>query len=177
MHLATRRVIQSIRLAPHLATLTSTPTSTPTKTCFQNSHFSIPKSSFHSSALNLNSKDFYSVLGVSRSASAKDIKKAYYELAKKYHPDTNKGDKNAQKKFQEVSEAYECLSDESRRKQYDAFGGAAGAGAGAAGGHPFGGFGSDPGAGGFGGAWNFKSNIDPEELFRTIFGEQVIVIH
>ena len=49
---------------------------------------------------------------MSKDASVKDIKKSYYQLAKKYHPDTNKGDSNAQKKFQEVSEAYECLSDD-----------------------------------------------------------------
>jgi DnaJ homolog subfamily A member 3 len=52
-------------------------------------------------------KDYYEVLGVSKNASAKDIKKSYYQLAKKYHPDTNKDDPNASKKFQEVSEAYE----------------------------------------------------------------------
>lgn len=54
-----------------------------------------------------NKKDFYKILGVPRNASKKDIKKAYYELAKKFHPDTNKGDPSANKKFQEVSEAYE----------------------------------------------------------------------
>ena len=104
---------------------------------------------------------------MSKDASVKDIKKSYYQLAKKYHPDTNKGDSNAQKKFQEVSEAYECLSDDNKRKQYDTFGSE---GPGAAGGGPFGGAGF-PGAGSTGG-WNFKSNIDPEELFRTIFGDQ-----
>jgi len=52
-------------------------------------------------------RDYYEVLGVARGASGKDIKKAYYQLAKKYHPDTNKNDPNAAKKFQEVSEAYE----------------------------------------------------------------------
>ena len=66
-------------------------------------------------------KDYYKTLGVSPEATQKEIKKAYYQLAKKYHPDTNKGDNSAQKKFQDVSEAYECLSDESKRKQYDAF--------------------------------------------------------
>jgi DnaJ-class molecular chaperone len=83
---------------------------------------------------------------VPKSASGKDIKKAYYELAKKFHPDTNKGDKEAQKKFQEVSEAYECLSDDNKRKQYDAFGHA---GDNAGGGNPFEGFNT-------GGAWNFR---------------------
>ena len=72
-------------------------------------------------AVPLSSKDYYKILGVSTDAKAKDIKKAYYQLAKKFHPDTNKGDKEAQRKFQEVSEAYECLSDENKRKQYDAF--------------------------------------------------------
>lgn len=52
-------------------------------------------------------KDYYEILGVSKNAAAKDIKKSYYQLAKKYHPDTNKDDPNAGKKFQEVSEAYE----------------------------------------------------------------------
>jgi DnaJ homolog subfamily A member 3 len=52
-------------------------------------------------------QDYYQILGVSKNASVKDIKKAYYQLAKKYHPDTNKDDPNASKKFQEVSEAYE----------------------------------------------------------------------
>ena len=60
--------------------------------------------------------DFFTA-GVEKNATAKEIKKAYYQLAKKCHPDTNKGDKEAQKKFQEVSEAYECLSDDNKRKQ------------------------------------------------------------
>lgn len=63
--------------------------------------------SIHTSNHLDNKKDFYNILGVSKNASQKDIKKAYYELAKKYHPDTNKGDPSANKKFQEVSEAYE----------------------------------------------------------------------
>lgn len=123
----------------------------------QNSHFK----HFNTSASHL-AKDYYQLLGVSRDSTSKDIKKAYYQLAKKYHPDTNKGDKEAQKKFQEVSEAYECLSDDSRRKQYDAFGHAGSGGGGGA--NPFDGF--------AGGAWNFRSSIDPEELFRTIFGDK-----
>ena len=123
---------------------------------------------FRTSSISFASKDFYEVLGVSRDSSAKDIKKAYYQLAKKYHPDTNKGDKEAQKKFQEVSEAYECLSDDNKRKQYDAFGSTGSGHGGMGGGDPFGG--GFPGAGA--GGWNFKSSIDPEELFRTIFGDK-----
>lgn len=103
-------------------------------------------------------KDYYKTLGVNPEADHKEIKKAYYQLAKKYHPDTNKGDKKAQKKFQEVSEAYECLSDETKRKQYDAFGSSGGGG-------------GDPFGGGFGNAWNFQSSMNAEDLFRTIFGD------
>lgn len=61
----------------------------------------------HTSGYLQNKKDFYKTLDVPKNASQKDIKKAYYQLAKKYHPDTNKGDPNANKRFQEVSEAYE----------------------------------------------------------------------
>lgn len=61
----------------------------------------------HTTASVLKKSDYYEVLGLSRNCSAKDIKKSYFELAKKYHPDTNKNDPNAVKKFQEVSEAYE----------------------------------------------------------------------
>lgn len=108
-------------------------------------------------------KNYYDILGVSKSASGKEIKAAYYKLAKKYHPDTNK-DKNAQKKFQEVSEAYEILSDKNHRQQYDSFGTTD-----AAFGSQTGPSGPHPGAGaGFGG---FEASIDPEELFRSIFGD------
>ncbi|CAL0310300.1 unnamed protein product [Lupinus luteus] len=67
-------------------------------------------------------KDFYDVLGVSKNSSASEIKKAYYGLAKKLHPDTNKNDPEAEKKFQEVSLAYEVLKDEEKRQQYDQVG-------------------------------------------------------
>ncbi|XP_055686456.1 protein tumorous imaginal discs, mitochondrial-like isoform X1 [Lutzomyia longipalpis] len=107
--------------------------------------------------------NYYDILGVSKGATAKEIKKAYYDLAKKYHPDTNKDDPNASKKFQEVSEAYEVLSDETKRREYDTFGqtseqmGRAG--------------GAAHGPQGFSQHWQFRSTIDPEELFRKIFGE------
>ena len=86
-------------------------------------------------------KDYYDVLGVSRNADDKEIKKAYRKLAKLYHPDTNPGNKAAEEKFKEVNEAYSVLSDPKKRKMYDQFGSAAfdgsmgqGAGAGQAGG-------------------------------------------
>lgn len=68
------------------------------------------------------SKDYYKILGVNKSASADEIKKAYRKLAMKYHPDRNKGNKEAEAKFKEVSEAYAVLSDQEKRKQYDMFG-------------------------------------------------------
>ncbi|KAJ6948507.1 hypothetical protein NC651_002748 [Populus alba x Populus x berolinensis] len=68
------------------------------------------------------SRDYYDVLGVSKNASASDIKKAYYGLAKKLHPDTKKDDPEAEKKFQEVSKAYEVLKDDQKRGQYDQLG-------------------------------------------------------
>jgi curved DNA-binding protein len=67
-------------------------------------------------------KDYYAVLGVSRTAETDDIKKAFRKLARKYHPDVNPGDKAAEAKFKEVSEAYEVLSDPDKRQKYDQFG-------------------------------------------------------
>nr|UUA79766.1 DnaJ subfamily a member 3-like protein [Octopus vulgaris] len=111
-----------------------------------------------------NKQDYYNVLGVSKNADQKEIKQAYYRLAKKYHPDVNKNDPTAAKKFQEVSEAYEVIGDVEKRKQYDLFGMSGQSG-----------FGGSQRSHGFGstqsGFENFQSTINPEELFRKIFGD------
>ena len=67
-------------------------------------------------------KDYYKILGVSKSASEDEIKKAFRKMAMKYHPDQNEGDKQAEERFKEVNEAYAVLSDKEKRKQYDMFG-------------------------------------------------------
>lgn len=99
----------------------------------------------------MNKRDYYEVLGVSKDASKEEIKKAYRKLSKQYHPDINK-EADASEKFQEVKEAYEVLSDEQKRAQYDQFG------------H------QDPnqgfGGGGFGGAEGFGF----DDIFSTFFG-------
>lgn len=94
-------------------------------------------------------RDYYEVLGVSKNASDDEIKKAYRKLAVKYHPDKNPGDKAAEEKFKEISEAHEILSDKQKRARYDQFGhaGVNGGAAGGAYGNPF---------GGQGGAFNFN---------------------
>ena len=89
-------------------------------------------------------RDYYEVLGVDKGADDATLKKAYRKLAKKYHPDMNPGDKEAEAKFKEATEAYGVLSDPDKRRQYDQFGHAAfenggGGGAGGFGGFDFGG--------------------------------------
>jgi molecular chaperone DnaJ len=116
-------------------------------------------------------RDPYGVLGVNKSASAAEIKKAYYGLAKKFHPDTNK-DPNAKDKFAEIQSAYEILSDPKKREQFDQFG-AAGfdangePGGPGPGGHPFGG--GHPFSG-FGGQGGFGANINFDDLFSAFAG-------
>lgn len=93
----------------------------------------------------MSKRDYYEVLGVGKNASDDEIKKAYRKLAIKYHPDKNPGDKEAEEKFKEISEAHEVLSDKQKRARYDQFGHA---GVGGASGNPFGGTGGNPFQGG-----------------------------
>jgi len=104
-------------------------------------------------------KDFYEALGLNKGASDEEIKKAFRQQAKKYHPDVNSGDKNAEARFKEVNEAYEVLSDADKKARYDQFGHA----------------GVDPGfsagGGGFGGFSGFGGmDFDLGDLFGSIFG-------
>jgi len=109
-------------------------------------------------------KDFYSVLGVSRQATADEIKKAYRKLAMKFHPDKNPGDKSAEERFKEASEAYDVLSDPKKKQMYDQFGHTGGQQGGP---NPFGG-----GFENFGGA---RGGFDPRqggpENFQDVFGD------
>ena len=108
-----------------------------------------------------NKRDYYEVLGVQKSASADEIKKAYRKAAMKYHPDRNPGDKEAEAKFKEVGEAYEVLSDDSKRQRYDQFGFAGvDPNYGAGGNGPYGG-------GGFSGFGDFG---DLGDIFGDFFG-------
>lgn len=115
----------------------------------------------------MSKSDFYQVLGVSKTSTADEIKKAYRKLAMQYHPDKNPGNKKAEEKFKEISEAYDILSDETKRKNYDQFGRAG------IDGNPFGGAGGGfSGAGGFGRAGGgFRTSGAGPESFQDIFGD------
>ena len=101
-------------------------------------------------------RDYYDVLGVNKSASPEELKSAYRKLAVKYHPDKNPGDKAAEDKFKEASEAYGVLSDKSKKENYDNFGHAA--------------FENGGGKGGFGGFGGF-SGADFSDIFEDFFGD------
>ncbi len=102
-------------------------------------------------------KDYYKTLGIAKSASKDEIKKAYRDLARKYHPDLNPDNKNAEEKFKEIQEAYEVLYDDQKRQQYDAFGST--------------GFNSQAGGGpGFSGSYTYSGDIPSfDEIFKDIF--------
>ena len=97
-------------------------------------------------------RDYYEILGVDRNVSAPELKKAFKRLAIKYHPDKNPGDKEAETKFKEAAEAYEVLSDQSKRQTYDQFG------------HQ--GVNSNFGQSGF-------QNVDINDIFNNIFGDEI----
>src|SRR5689334_8375413 len=101
-------------------------------------------------------RDFYEILGVSKTASADEIKKAYRKVAMQYHPDRNPGDKEAEEKFKEAAEAYEVLSDADKKAKYDRYGHAA--------------FGPGTGGGNYGGGMNME---DIFSNFGDIFGEDI----
>ena len=129
----------------------------------------------------LDYKDYYAVLGVPRTASQADIKKAFRKLARQHHPDAKPGDTAAERRFKEINEANEVLSDPARRKQYDELGAnweaisrARQAGAAGGAGAPFGGFGGYPGGNV---RYEFHTTADPGEFsdfFRMFFGEEAM---
>ncbi|KAJ2801512.1 mdj1 protein precursor [Coemansia guatemalensis] len=106
---------------------------------------------FHTTNVDRASQDFYDVLGVKKDASQSEIKKAYYQLAKKYHPDANKA-ADAKDKFVKIQEAYDTLSDENKRRSYDQFGTA------------------DPTGGGMGGGEGFSGFGNMEDILSQMFG-------
>ncbi len=109
-------------------------------------------------------RDYYEVLGVSRSASADEIKKAYRKLALQFHPDRNPGDKAAEEKFKEANEAYDVLSDAQKKKAYDQFGHMGAQGAGFGGGNPFEDFAR-------GGGFRQSGYENGPESFNDVFGD------
>ncbi|WP_312906306.1 DnaJ C-terminal domain-containing protein [Tissierella praeacuta] len=107
-------------------------------------------------------KDYYKILGVDKSSSQDEIKKAYRKLAKKYHPDLHPNDDKAQEKFKEINEAYEVLGDADRKKKYDTFG----SGYNFTGGQDF-----DPSQYGFGnGSYTYTTSGDFSDFFNMFFG-------
>jgi molecular chaperone DnaJ len=118
-------------------------------------------------------KDYYEILGVKKTAAEGEIKKAYRDLAKKFHPDKNKGNKEAENRFKEISEAYAVLSDPEKRSQYDRLGAEA---FGAGGANPFAGFEQFMGGGGGrgrrtrAGARGGRTTMDFTDIFGDLFG-------
>ncbi len=141
-------------------------------------------------------RDYYDILGIKRDASAETIKKAFRKLAKKYHPDSNAGNPQAEQMFKDVNEAYSILSDPEKRKLYDRFGHAAfdpnSAAYGTTGGSGASGdpFGSGFGGAGQGGAWHYQSGPggyaeyhftgddmgDMGDIFGDMFGGAAVVL-
>mmetsp|Transcript_19064 Transcript_19064/g.24715 ORF Transcript_19064/g.24715 Transcript_19064/m.24715 type:complete len:221 (-) Transcript_19064:1782-2444(-) len=105
--------------------------------------------------MSIDSEDYYKVLGIARNANEDEIKKAYRKKALKLHPDRNPNDPQAKEKFQQVSEAFEVLSDSQKRAAYDRYGKEGARMSESNGGHPF------------------ATHVDPEELFRQMFGGQM----
>ncbi len=114
-------------------------------------------------------KDYYNILGINKTATEQEIKKAYRRLALQYHPDKHKGDKDAEQKFKDINQAYEVLSDKQKRGAYDQFGEAGAQGFGQTGGY-------SSTTGGFGGqGYDFSSFGDMggfADIFETFFGQQ-----
>ncbi len=116
-------------------------------------------------------RDYYEILGINKNASAAEIKKAYRKLAKKYHPDTDPGNKEIEKKFQEISEAYDVLGDPEKKKKYDTYGAdffESGMGEGQGGFNGFGGFGTDENGTRYR-TYHFEG--DPGQSFEDIFSD------
>ena len=142
----------------------------PRSSFYLNRLHATPSRHFHASSATLIKFDPYETLGVSKDASQQEVKKAYYQLVKKYHPDVNK-EKDAEKRFHKIQESYELLSDKDKRAQYDQFGASAfdehgnsnpyaGNPFGGSNGNPFGGNAGNP----FGGM-----GFDFEDLFKQAF--------
>src|SRR5687767_572133 len=117
-------------------------------------------------------KDYYEILGVKKTATEAELKKAYRDLAKKYHPDKNKGNKEAENRFKEISEAYAVLSDSEKRSQYDRLGREA---FGPGGANPFEGFDFSEFMGGGargrrGGGARRSATVDFTDIFGDLFG-------